>query len=99
MTALSPECRSHPQLLCRERPQPWEPKWEEDFGFAAAKYPVVATEFGGFGGSSPYGPSIIKYLESKGISWMVWCFDPEWGPTLIGNWEYKLTPKSLPRKR
>ena len=41
---------------------------------------------------APYGPSIIKYLEGKGISWVVWCFDPEWGPTLIGNWEYTLTP-------
>lgn len=83
-----------------KRPRPWEPKWDEDFGFAAAKYPIVATEFGGFaapgaGGGSPqaaYGPAIIKYLESRGIGWMVWCFDPEWGPTLISNWEYKLTP-------
>jgi endoglucanase len=85
-----------------KRPQPWEPKWEEDFGFAAAKYPIVATEFGGFGpprgqaaGAAPqaaYGPAIIKYLEGKGISWMVWCFDPEWGPTLISDWEYKLNP-------
>ena len=36
----------HP--YANKRPQPWEPKWEEDFGFAAAKYPVIATEFGGF---------------------------------------------------
>ena len=39
-----------------------------------------------------YGPAIIKYLEGKGISWTVWCFDPEWGPTLIRNWNYDLTP-------
>jgi aryl-phospho-beta-D-glucosidase BglC (GH1 family) len=91
-----------------KRSQPWEPKWEEDFGFAAAKYPIIATEFGGFarppaaeaqsastGGqdrNAAYGPSIIKYLEGKGISWAVWCFDPEWGPTLIRNWDYELTP-------
>ena len=85
---------THP--YANKRPRPWEPKWEEDFGFAAAKYPVVATEFGGFTAPSAnadaYGPAIIKYLEGKGISWMVWCFDPEWGPTLISNWEYKLTP-------
>jgi aryl-phospho-beta-D-glucosidase BglC (GH1 family) len=85
---------THPYANKRQRP--WEPKWEEDFGFAAAKYPVVATEFGGFAapdaGADAYGPAIIKYLEGKGISWMVWCFDPEWGPTLISNWEYKLTP-------
>jgi hypothetical protein len=91
---------THP--YANKRPQPWEPKWEEDFGFAAAKYPVVATEFGGFPAArqpapgtpaeAPYGPSIIKYLEAKGISWMVWCFDPEWGPTLIADWNYTLTP-------
>ncbi|HYK91124.1 MAG TPA: hypothetical protein VE398_20295 [Acidobacteriota bacterium] len=39
-----------------------------------------------------YGPSIIKYLEGKGISWAVWCFDPEWGPTLIRDWQYTPTP-------
>ncbi len=100
---------THP--YSNKRPQPWEPKWEEDFGFAAAKYPVIATEFGGFsrppasdsqpsGGDSAssgsrataYGPAIIKYLEGKGISWTVWCFDPEWGPALLRNWDYQLTP-------
>ena len=94
-----------------KRSQPWEPKWDEDFGFAASKYPVIATEFGGFArppsanGQPPasesagrsnrnatYGPAIIKYLEDKGISWTVWCFDPEWGPTLLRNWDYQLTP-------
>ena len=42
--------------------------------------------------NAAYGPAIIKYLEGKGISWTVWCFDPEWGPTLIRNWNYDLTP-------
>ena len=98
-----------------KRTQPWEPKWEEDFGFAAAKYPLIATEFGGFaapgtpistttaaapgrgGFGNPallaaYGPAIIKYLEGKNIGWTVWCFDPEWGPTLIRDWNYTLNP-------
>jgi len=77
-----------------KRPQPWEPKWELDFGFAKDTYPVVATEFGGAEAGPPdsYGPSIIRYLESKGISWLVWCFDPEWGPSLIKDWNYTLTP-------
>jgi aryl-phospho-beta-D-glucosidase BglC (GH1 family) len=87
---------THP--YSNKRPQPWEPKWEEDFGFAAGKYPVIATEFGGFGPPrgaapstpNPYGPAIIKYLEGRGISWLVWCFDPEWGPTLISDWNYTL---------
>ena len=84
-----------------KRPKPWEPKWEEDFGFAAARYPVVATEFGfslgrgsylATGPMEDYGPSTIKYLEGKGISWLAWCFDPQWGPQLLQDWEYKLTP-------
>ena len=86
-----------------KRSAPWEPKWEEDFGFAAGKYPVVATEFGeapaapaptaATNAAQPaYGPSIYNYLEGKGISWIVWCFDPEWGPTLIKDWNYTLTP-------
>jgi aryl-phospho-beta-D-glucosidase BglC (GH1 family) len=99
---------THP--YSNKRSQPWEPKWEEDFGFAAANYPVIATEFGGFARppstnapppaaesagrgdrQTAYGPAIIKYLERKGISWAVWCFDPEWGPSLLRNWDYELT--------
>src|SRR5579871_1885798 len=29
-----------------KRTLPWEPKWEEDFGFAASNYPMIATEIG-----------------------------------------------------
>ena len=81
-----------------KRSQPWEPKWEEDFGFAAEKYPVVATEFG-FGvqpgqtiDDNHYGNRILSYLEGKGISWMCWVFDPEWGPRMLKSWDtYELT--------
>ncbi len=94
----------HP--YANKRSRPWEPKWEEDFGFVADKYPMVATEFGGFASpnasstntplagrfapSADYGPDIIKYLEGKGISWTVWCFDPEWSPSLLRNWDFQL---------
>ena len=103
---------THPYSFKRQ--EPWEPKWEQDFGFAAARYPIIATEFGGFaappgsassafppagGRNMPgvranpnYGPAIIKYLEGKGIGWAVWCFDPEWGPSLLADWDYKLSP-------
>ena len=91
---------THP--YANKRPRPWEPRWDSDFGFAADTYPVVATEFGGATETgnaregapdqTPYGPSIFRYLESKGISWMVWCFDPQWGPTLISDWNYTLNP-------
>ncbi len=87
---------THPYEFKRSRP--WEPKWEENFGFAAAKYPVMATEFG-FDlapgqtvTDDHYGSRIISYLESKGISWVCWVFDPEWGPRLLKSWDtYELT--------
>jgi endoglucanase len=59
---------------------------------------VVATEFRGAAAAPPnadrpaYGTSIIRFLESRGVSWLVWCFDPEWGPALIKDWEHALTP-------
>ena len=74
-----------------KRTQPWPPKWEEDFGFAADRYPVIATEIGfdtnydTYG--LTYGKEMTSYLESRGISWIVWCFDPEWGPSMISSWE------------
>ena len=88
---------SHPYPMKRQ--PPWPDKWEENFGFAAEKYPIIATEIG-FGmregdniDENHYGPIIINYLESKGISWMAWVFDPEWHPHLFESWDtYKLTP-------
>ncbi|MBN1819318.1 MAG: cellulase family glycosylhydrolase [Prolixibacteraceae bacterium] len=90
---------SHP--YSNKRSQPWEPKWEENFGFAADNYPVMVTEFGlqmrpgeSMDNEDFYGNRIIKYCESKGISWMCWVFDPQWGPRLLQNWDentYKLT--------
>jgi endoglucanase len=82
-----------------KRPQPWEPRWDEDFGFAAARLPVLATEFSfsvGPGqapaGADDYGARIVKYLESHGIGWIAWVFDPEWEPQLISSWDtYALT--------
>ncbi len=81
-----------------KRSQPWEPKWEEDFGFAAQHYPIIATEIG-FSvrkgdpedGAENYGTRITKYLESDGIGWVAWDFDPEWGPQLLSSWNFELT--------
>jgi endoglucanase len=75
-----------------KRAKPWEPKWQENFGFAAARYPIVASEIG-FEPEKPgapdagYGEAIVSYLESQGISWIAWVFDPEWGPKLIQSWD------------
>lgn len=39
-----------------------------------------------------YGDAIVSYLEGKGISWIAWVFDPEWGPRMLQSWDpYKLT--------
>jgi len=82
--------------------QPWEPKWEKHFGHVADKYPVFATEFGFMsadekGAHIPcisdesYGKRIMNYFGKKKISWTVWCFDPDWPPTLITSWDYNLS--------
>jgi hypothetical protein len=84
---------THP--YSNKRTPPWEPKWEEDFGFAADRYPVIATEFG-FGmqkgqalaGPNDYGRLITRYLEQRGISWVAWVFDPEWQPALLKSWNH-----------
>jgi len=88
---------SHPYE--HKRTPPWEPKWEEAFGFASDQYPVMVTEFGMWlrpgttVDADHYGNRIIGYLESKGISWICWVYDPEWGPRLLKSWDpYELTP-------
>ncbi|HEY4876523.1 MAG TPA: hypothetical protein VIH86_13180, partial [Puia sp.] len=80
-----------------KRQEPWPPKWDEDFGFAAANYPIIATEIG-FGlrnnetiTPNHYGYQITKYLEEHGMSWIAWVFDPEWGPNMLKSWNYELT--------
>ena len=81
---------------------PWQDKWERDFGFVADTYPVFVTEFGFKAGHLPgahtpvvgdqeYGRAITDYFARKGISWAAWCFDPDWGPQLISDWEYTPT--------
>ncbi len=34
---------------------------------------------------------MMAYLEQKGISFTVWCFDPHWAPTLITDWNFTLS--------
>jgi endoglucanase len=91
---------SHPYPQKRE--EPWEPKWEADWGLVAAKYPVFVTELGfdrhgsvPFVGTSHYGRAIVGYMEKKGMSWAAWCFDVDWGPTLIEDWSFTPTEQGL----
>ncbi|MBV9963301.1 MAG: cellulase family glycosylhydrolase [Parafilimonas sp.] len=81
-----------------KRSQPWESKWEEDFGFAAQQYPVIATEIGfeinkndPADGAEHYGQRITTYLEKNGISWVAWVYDPKWWPQMIKSWNFDLT--------
>lgn len=82
---------THPYPNKRKKPR--TPRWEEDFGFASESYPMIATEIGfssDYGSKEEndgYGAEITSYLESRGIGWVVWCFDPDWGPSMISSWD------------
>ncbi len=88
---------SHPYP--QKRNKPWEPQWEKDWGGVADKYPIIATEFGFMGADErgahipcisdeSYGEAIMNYFDKKGISYTLWCFDPNWPPTLITDWNF-----------
>jgi len=82
-----------------KRNKPWPSRWDENFGFAASKWPIMASELG-FNqealvqeGKEDYGEIIIPYLEERGISWVAWVYDPEWHPQMLKSWDtYELTP-------
>jgi aryl-phospho-beta-D-glucosidase BglC (GH1 family) len=91
---------SHPYP--EKRPAPWEPKWEQDWGFVADKYPVILTEVGfalpeekgvhiPVNGDETYGKALVEYTAKKGISWVVWVFDPDWAPMMFSDWNYTPT--------
>jgi Endoglucanase len=74
--------------------------WEKTWGYVADTYPMIATELGwvkedGYGAHQPvihnegtYGPNIVEYMASKGISYTAWIFDPDWSPRMIDDWNY-----------
>ena len=81
---------------------PFERNWDRDFGNMARRYPLFATEIGYMPADAPgahvpvkddgsYGKRITDYLDKKGASWVAWCFDPEWAPQLIADWDYTPT--------
>lgn len=91
---------SHPYPQKREAP--WEPKWEADWGFVADSYPVILTEIGfalpeergvhiPVTGDETYGKVLDAYTASKGISWVVWCFDSSWSPYMYTDSDYTPT--------
>ncbi|MBK7106474.1 MAG: cellulase family glycosylhydrolase [Ignavibacteriae bacterium] len=92
---------THPYPQKREKP--WEEKWEQDWGFVADHYPIIATELGFMKADGPgahipvivedeeYGETIVNYFNKKGISWVAWVFDPFWSPQLIESWNFEPT--------
>jgi endoglucanase len=91
---------SHPYPMKRDKP--WEKKWTADWGFVAEKYPLLLTEIGFCGADDrgahvpvisdeSYGDAITKYCADKGISYVVWIFDPNWSPMLISDWNFTPT--------
>ncbi len=81
---------------------PYAPKWQEDWGYVAEKYPVILTEIGfalpdekgvhmPVEGDETYGNALVDYCYDRGISWVVWCFDPNWPPYMFTDWEYTPT--------
>lgn len=93
---------THPYPMKRE--QPWVEMWQQDFGHVAAVYPVIATELGYVVkgergehvpciGDETYGRAIMDFLKERGISYTIWCFDPDWAPALLEDYEGTPTPR------
>ena len=91
---------SHPYPQKREKP--WEDKWTADWGFVAEKYPVMLTEVGFCGADDrgahipvisdeSYGDTLVKYCDERGISYVVWVFDPNWAPMMFSDWNFTPT--------
>lgn len=87
---------SHPYPQKREKP--WEEKWTADWGYVAEQYPLILTEVGFSGpeekgahqpviSDESYVDAITNYSNERGISYVVWVFDPNWAPMLFSDWE------------
>lgn len=90
-------CHPYPEKIPQAE---WEAGWTRDFGLVKTRFPLFATEFGYMpweGGHLPtrgtaeFGRRILTYFEERGISWAVWCFDPNWEPPLLADWTFAPT--------
>lgn len=99
---------SHPYP--QKRDKPWEDKWTDDWGFMAEKYPLMLSEIGFCGpddkgahvpviSDESYGDTITKYTDDRGISYVLWVFDPDWSPMLFSDWDYTPTRQGRYFKR
>ena len=95
---------SHPYP--QKRDKPWPEKWDVDWGYVSYQYPVILTEIGyceeGDRGAhvpvisdETYVDVINDYCDKRGISYVVWVFDPEWSPMLIEDWSFTPTKPGM----
>lgn len=91
---------SHPYP--EKRKAPWVDEWEADWAYVAEKYPLILTEIGfalpeekgvhiPVHGDEIYGKTLVDFTADRGISWVVWCFDPDWSPFMYTDWDYTPT--------
>lgn len=73
--------------------------WAKNLEAAAAKLPVIVSEFGGHAGPGKVDPSdnwlqhVIRELEAHQWSWVAWDLHTHAGPNLISDWDYTPTQK------
>jgi endoglucanase len=100
--AIHPYPQKSPGPYPQKSPGPYPQTWEAAWGHLADRYPLIATEIGWMRADEPgahrpviddgaYGPLISEYFARKGISYTVWCFDPDWPPQMISDWNYTPT--------
>jgi aryl-phospho-beta-D-glucosidase BglC (GH1 family) len=76
-------------------PYPIHKDWEDNFEKVGEKFPLIVTEWAfkeitntDFlrATKEDYGNLILDYMEKKGIGWVAWCYDKEWGPKILASW-------------
>jgi hypothetical protein len=62
--------------------------WPTAFGFAAANYPIIMTEFGQYCATNTYVSDLMNYVESLGIHWTAWAWYVQGCafPSIISDW-------------
>ena len=73
--------------------------WIANLKKAAAKLPIIVSEFGGSAEPGKVDPldnwllHVLRALDENCWSWTAWDLHPRAGPTLISDWDYTPTEK------
>ncbi len=94
---------NHTYIWKGDTPEQWCAKMEK----AAARFPLIVSEFGGSGGpnrkltqpisrvnlnNDDWLLHTLQILQDNNWSWVAWCFHPKAGPPLLSDWNYTPTP-------